>query len=89
VGQLLNRERLAGEGLYGWLPLVRDRDLWALQQKLNAILERTAKELGDVYVGVPPQLFVGADFVDQGHFSRRGARRFAEALAPVVRDACR
>ena len=26
VGQLLNRERLKGDGRYGWLPLVRDRD---------------------------------------------------------------
>ena len=72
----------------GWLPLVRDRDLWALQQKLNAILERTAKELGDIYIGVPLRSFVGADFVDQGHFSPSGARRFAETLAPVVRQAC-
>jgi len=89
VGQLLNREELLGDGRYGWLPLVRDRDLWPLQQKFNAILEHTAKELGDSYVGVPPQSFVGADFVDQGHFSPTGARRFAETLAPVVRGACR
>jgi lysophospholipase L1-like esterase len=89
VGQLLNRERLTGEGLYGWLPLVRDGDLWPLQQKFNAILERTAKELGDIYIAAPPQSFVAADFVDQGHFSPRGARRFAETLAPVVRGACR
>ena len=40
VGQLLNRERLMrDDGLYGWLPLVRDRDLWPLQQQFNAILE--------------------------------------------------
>lgn len=89
AGQLLNRERLTGEGRYGWLPLVRDRDLWPLQQKFNALLERTAKELGDIYVGVPPDSFGGADFVDQGHFSARGARRFADDLAPVVREACR
>jgi lysophospholipase L1-like esterase len=89
VGQLLNRDRLDGEGRYGWLPLVRDRDLRPMQQRLNALLERTAKGLGDTYVGVPPQSFTGADFVDQGHFSAEGARRFAEALAPVVREACR
>jgi len=88
VGQLLNRARLTGDGRYGWLPLVRDRDLWSLQQELNAVLERIAKELGDVYVAVPPQDFADADFVDNGHFSPVGARRFAERLAPVVRDAC-
>ena len=89
VGQLLNRERLQGDGRYGWLPLVRDRDLWPLQQRFNAILERTAKALGDVYVGIPPDSFTGADFVDNGHFSVQGARRFAERLAPEVREACR
>jgi len=89
VGQLLNRHWLMGEGRYGWLPLVRDRDLWPLQQKFNALLERTARELGDVYIAVPTDDFADADFVDHGHFSQRGARRFAEALAPVVREACR
>ncbi len=89
VGQLLNRERLQGDGRYGWLPLVRDRDIWPLLQRLNAILERTAHTLGDTYIAVPPDAFVGADFVDNGHFSARGARRFAEHLAPAVREACR
>jgi lysophospholipase L1-like esterase len=38
---------------------------------------------------VPTDSFGGADFVDNGHFSVQGARRFADDLAPVVRDACR
>ena len=45
--------------------------------------------LGDIHVDVPADSFSDADFVDNGHFSVRGARRFADALAPVVRDACR
>ena len=89
VGQLVNREQLQGDGRYGWLPLVRDRDVWRLLQRFNAILERTARTLGDVYVAVPPDSFVNADFVDNGHFSARGARRFAKHLAPDVREACR
>jgi|CXWL01.1.fsa_nt_gi lysophospholipase L1-like esterase len=89
VGQLVNRERLQGEGRYGWLPLVRDRDIWPLLQRFNAILERTAKGLGDIYVAVPADAFGSADFVDNGHFSASGARRFAGYLAPAVREACR
>ena len=34
-----------------------------------------------------PHSFGDADFVDNGHFSGTGARRFADFLAPVVRDA--
>ena len=69
-----------------------------MEQKLNAVLARTAKELGDIHVDVPPDSFGNADFVDNGHFSEYatfsstdwlGARRFADDLAPVVRDACR
>ncbi|MFI4999804.1 MAG: hypothetical protein ACHQK9_07985 [Reyranellales bacterium] len=89
VGQLLNRERLTGEGRYGWLPLVRDRDVWPLQQRFNAILERTARALGDTYIDIPPGSFGDGDFVDSGHFSKSGAHRFANSLAPVVRDVCR
>ena len=89
VGQLLNRDRLMGDGQYGWLPLVRDRDLWPMQQKFNDVLKQTATGLGDTYVGIDPASFVGADFVDQGHFSARGAKRFADDLAPTVRQLCR
>ncbi|MFZ5780595.1 MAG: SGNH/GDSL hydrolase family protein [Pseudomonadota bacterium] len=89
VGQLLNRSWLAGEGRYGWVPRMRDRDLWPMQQRLNAVLERTAREAGDIYVDVPVDDFGDADFVDQGHFSPSGAQRFADILAPVVRQACR
>ena len=60
-----------------------------MQQKFNAILERTARELGDIYIAVPADAFVDADFVDHGHFSQRGGQRFAGYLAPVVREACR
>jgi hypothetical protein len=89
VDQLLNRERLTGDGQYGWLPLVRDRDLLPMQQKLNEVLKQTADGLGDTYVGIDPSSFVGTDFVDQGHFSARGAGRFADDLAPLVRQLCR
>ena len=89
VGQLLNRERLQGDGRYGWLPLVRDRDVWPLQQRFNEILARTAASLQDIHVAVPIDSFSGADFVDNGHFSAQGARRFAADLAPAVSGACR
>lgn len=89
VGQLVNRERLAGDGRYGWLPLVRDRDVWPMLQTLNRVLAETATALGDGVIIVPPDTFGPDDFVDNGHFSARGARRFADALVPAVREACR
>jgi hypothetical protein len=52
------RAQVAGDGRYGWLPLVRDRDVWPI-------------------------------FADNGHFAARDSKRFAQFLAPAVRDACR
>ena len=89
ISQLVNPDRLTGEGFYGWVPLVRDRDVWPLLQKFNQALAATARSLGDIYIDVPSASFKDSDFVDQGHFSPQGAQRFADALAPVVRDACR
>ena len=43
VGQLVNRVELTGDGQYGWLPLVRDRDVWSLLQQFNQVLARTVR----------------------------------------------
>jgi hypothetical protein len=88
VGQLLNRARLQGRGQYGWLPYVLDSDVWPLQQRFNDILASTAGELSDPLIPAPIEAFGAADFVDQGHFSAIGARKFASYLAPVVAREC-
>ncbi len=88
IGQLLNRARLQGNDQYGWLPYVRDRDVWPLQQRFNAILARTAKALGDPLLPAPIEAFGADDFVDQGHFSAQGARRFVSYIAPAVAQEC-
>lgn len=89
IGQLLNRAQLTGDGQYGWLPYVRDRDVWPLQVRFNQLLRETAREMGDAYVDVPIEEFVAGDFVDQGHFSASGAAKFAARVAPPVREVCR
>ncbi len=89
AGQLLNRASFTSDGIYGWLPLVRDRDVPAALDALNRRLVRTAEELGDRSIALPPDSFGPADFVDNGHFSVRGAKRFAQALLPIVREVCR
>ena len=90
VRQLVNPDRLTGEGFYGWVPLVRDRDVWPLLQKFNAGAGRHGAQPGRrLYRRARRLVQATADFVDNGHFSPQGAQRFAEALAPMVRDACR
>lgn len=89
VGQLVNRAAFTGDGRYGWLPLVRDRDVPPLLDDLNDRLMHTARDLGDASISIPADSFGAADFFDNGHFSVQGAKRFAGALMPTVRDVCR
>ncbi len=88
VAQLLNRARLQGNDQYGWLPYVRDKDVWPLQERFNEILARTAKALDDPMIAAPIGAFGADDFADQGHFSTQGARRFVGYVAPVVAREC-
>jgi len=89
IDQLVNRAALTGEGSYGWIPLVRDRDIWPMLQRFNAVLAEVASSHGDVHVAPEMARFEPADFVDTVHFSARGSRKFAEMVVPAVRDACR
>jgi lysophospholipase L1-like esterase len=89
IGQILNLDALNDDKIYGWLPLVHDRDVWPLLSRFNAELRDEAGSLGDPYIDVSPADFTSDDFVDQGHFSEAGALTFARMIAPQVADACR
>ncbi|MBF0418492.1 MAG: hypothetical protein HQL86_09625 [Magnetococcales bacterium] len=88
VGQLLNPSALTGEGRYGWLPLVADRDVPALQRRFNEILDQAGQEHGfDVKI-LDQAGFSTDDFVDNGHFSESGAMKFAGYLEAWSRANC-
>jgi len=85
VPQILNYRVLTNDTPYGWLPFVRDRDLQKLLEAYNATMERVAKEQGVTYVReVLDCRYEPADFIDNGHFSPSGHRKFAAALAPEL-----
>jgi lysophospholipase L1-like esterase len=89
VGQVLNRAKLQSKERYGWLPLVRDVDVWPLQDHFNAILKATADSIG-VSSFIPPiDEFQDDDFADQGHFTAKGATKFALMITPVVKSSCK
>ncbi len=89
VGQILNRAELTADTPYGWLPYIRDRDVWPLTVHLNGVVRREAAQLGDLYIDIPVEAFDAGDFIDQGHFQPRGSEKFARLLAPAVAQACR
>jgi len=90
VPQILNYSRFTASWSSGWIPLVPDRDVKALVEAMNADLEEVAKQTGALFLDRPLSLeWPDSDFVDSGHFSEAGAKKFARAIAGDVAANCR
>ena len=88
IGQVLNREKLNNEKVYGWLPLVRDRDVWPIQEHFNNLLAAETRRLGATYVPIDINLFKDLDFVDNGHFSVLGSKKFSDLTVQSIGKEC-
>lgn len=88
IGQIMNRALLTRDVADGWLPFVRDKDVWPLIARLNGIVRREAAILGDTYADIPADDFRSSDFSDEGHFKPAGSLKFATLLAPTVKLGC-
>ena len=88
VAQILNREQLIGERVQGWLPFVKDKDVWPLQYRFNEIMREKSKENGDLFVDVGIDNFTNDDFVDKGHFSEKGSKKFAKLVSDKLTGYC-
>lgn len=86
---MLNEAHYRDDAIDGWTPLVRNREVLPLLERLLGRLRAKAAKLGDAYIDVPTSAFEPADFRDNGHFLASGARRFASLIAPAVMQACR
>ena len=67
-----------------------DKDVKTVMQALNQDLAAVAKETGTLFLDKPLSVaWQNSDFVDQGHFSAAGAKKFAETIAGDVAANCR
>jgi lysophospholipase L1-like esterase len=89
VGQVWNRAQLQSKERYGFFPLVRDVDVWPLQDHFNAILKETADSIGVSNFIPPIDEFQDDDFADTNHFSIKGASKFALMITPIVKSLCK
>jgi lysophospholipase L1-like esterase len=91
VPQVLNSDRYrAIEGPDKWSPRIRNDQMPRLIRRFNEAMNRTCTDgISDCAVvdEVLDQPWTRADFIDYGHFGRRGAERFATVLAEHVRAA--
>lgn len=88
VAQILNREQLIGERVRGWLPFVKDKDVWSLQYRFNEIMREKSKKNGDLFVDVGIDNFTNDDFVDNGHFSEKGSKKFSKLVSDKLAGHC-
>jgi lysophospholipase L1-like esterase len=89
VPQVLDYARFKDAGSSGWIPLVPDKDVKTVMQALNQDLAAVAKETGTLFLDKPLSVaWQNSDFVDQGHFSAAGAKKFAEAIAGDIAANC-
>jgi lysophospholipase L1-like esterase len=91
VPQVLNYEKftskVASRG--SWMPFVIGVDVRKLMAQMNGDLASASHESGSQYLDDVLQIeWVNADFVDSGHFSASGSRKFAGAIAKKVTAAC-
>ena len=89
VGQVLNRARLQSKERNGFNPLIRDVDVWPLQDRFNSIVKATADSIGVSNFIPPIDEFQDDDFVDTNHFSAKGAAKFALMITPIVKSSCK
>ena len=89
VGQVWNRAKLQSQERYGFFPLVRDVDVWPLEDHFNAIVKATADSIGVSNFIPPIDEFQGDDFADRDHFSAKGSAKFALMITPIVKSSCK
>lgn len=89
IGQLLNPEQLKANTSYGWAPFISDNDLWEVQKKFNSFLheELTSRSITMIIPNIDD--FDDTDFVDYGHFSAAGSKKFSKFIAPTIARKCK
>ena len=92
VGQMLNRDQLANAKdtpkRHEWMPFLLEKDLWSVQAEFNDLIRADAAKAGYAYIDADIDKFDATDFADSGHFTPRGAEKFASRIAEEVRRAC-
>jgi len=89
VGQVLNRARLQSKERNRFNPLIRDVDVWPLQDRFNSIVKATADSIGVSNFIPSIDEFQDDDFVDTNHFSAKGSAKFALMITPIVKSSCK
>ena len=78
----------AAPGWNVYMPFLDKHDTWNTQAEFNDLLKSNSAKAGYAYIDPGISNFDASDFVDSGHFSARGAQKFASVISDEVRRAC-
>jgi len=82
VPQVLNYSRLTSDKPYNWAPLIKEKDVKKFMEAYNkALIEVSIQENVMCAKEVLTEKWVEEDFVDEGHFSAQGNKKFASLIA--------
>jgi hypothetical protein len=88
VPQILNDSLLVAQDK-AWWPYIQGKAVPAVMRALNLDLQHAAMESGAVFLDAPLKVdWQESDFLDQGHFSKQGAAKFAATIAPDLQRYC-
>ncbi len=86
IPQVMNYRVLTNDTPYGFLPFVRDKDLKEVIPAYNERLQKVSKEQRVGFIGdVLDQNYTSDDFLDQGHFTPDGNKKFANVLSTYLK----
>jgi len=89
IPQILNYARYTDDKMPGGVPYIWPRDMKKLMGYMNEDLASAAGQSQAYFLGAPlAENWEDSDFLDQGHFSPRGSRKFARSIADDIRRIC-
>ena len=87
IPQVLNYTMLTNYASYGWMPYVKDSELQDVMSRYNEAMREAAAANEVRFAGaILTQTWDEADFIDQGHFSVEGSKKFAGVMAAELKS---
>jgi hypothetical protein len=90
IPQVVNYARYTGDDKPVGVPYIWSKDMKKLLGFMNEDLASAADQSQAYFIGTPlAENWEDSDFLDHGHFSRKGSKKFASSIADDVRRICK
>jgi len=89
IPQILDYARMTGSTTWGGEPFIKAKDMKNLMGLMNQDMAEAAGESHAYFLGAPlSENWTDSDFLDMGHFSAAGARKFSLSISESVQKIC-